>query len=73
MIFGGVFVNIVTSITSVWSAVATWFIDTMNTVPALFYNEETGLTFIGTLAIFSGGIGIILGIIHAIRRWLKNR
>ena len=65
--------GIVEAITSVWTAVATWFISTMGLVPDLFYTEETGLTFIGTLAIFSGGLAVIIGIIAAVRGWLKSR
>lgn len=65
--------NVVTSITTTWTAVAEWFIDTLNTVPAIFYDSETGLTFIGTLAIFSGGLSVIIGLIALIRRYLKSR
>lgn len=65
--------SVVSSITETWSAVATWFIDTMNTVPAIFYNAETGLTFVGTLAVFGGGLTVIIGLIAAVRSWLKAR
>lgn len=65
--------NVVTSITTVWTAVATWFMSTMNTVPAIFYDAENGLTFVGTLAIFGGGLGIIIGLIGVIRGWTKAR
>ena len=65
--------NVVTSITSTWTAVSTWFIDTLNTVPAIFYDSETGLTFIGTLAIFGGGLAIIIGLIGMVRGFLKTR
>lgn len=70
---GEISMSIVSSITEVWTAVATWFIATMNLVPDLFYDSETGLTFIGTLAIFSGGLAVIIGIIYAVRSWLKSR
>lgn len=65
--------NVVTAITSVWTAVAQWFIDTMALVPEIFYNSETGLTFVGTLAIFGGGLAIIIGLIAVIRGWVKAR
>lgn len=65
--------SVITSITEAWTAVATWFIDTMELVPALFYNSETGLTFIGTLAIFGGGLAVIIGLIGVIRSWVKSR
>lgn len=65
--------DVVTSITGTWTSVATWFIDTMNKVPAIFYDAETGLTFVGTLAVFGGGLTVIIGLIAAIRGWLKAR
>ena len=65
--------NVVTSITSTWTAVSTWFIDTLNTVPEIFYNSDSGLTFIGTLAIFGGGLAIIIGLIGMVRGFLKAR
>ena len=65
--------NVVTAITDVWTAVATWFVATMQTVPDIFYDAETGLTFIGTLAIFGGGLAIIIGLIYMIRGWVKAR
>lgn len=65
--------NVVTSITTTWSAVASWFVETLNTVPAIFYDSETGLTFIGTLAIFGGGLAIIIGLIGMVRGFLKAR
>lgn len=65
--------NVVSSITSVWTAVATWFISTMQTVPAIFYDADTGLTFVGTLAVFGGGLAIIIGLIGVIRGWTKAR
>lgn len=65
--------SVVSAITSTWSAVATWFIETMNTVPAIFYDAETGLTFVGTLAVFGGGLAVIIGLIAAVRSWLKAR
>lgn len=65
--------SVITSITEAWTAVATWFIDTMELVPSLFYNAETGLTFLGTLAIFGGGLAVIIGLIGVIRSWVKSR
>lgn len=65
--------NVITAITTAWTAVATWFIDTMELVPEIFFNAETGLTFIGTLAIFGGGLSVIIGLIGVIRGWVKAR
>lgn len=65
--------SVVTSITTTWTAVSSWFISTLKTVPAIFYEEQTGLTFIGTLAIFGGGLAIIIGLIGMVRGFLKAR
>lgn len=64
--------DVITAITSCWTAVATWFIETFNLVPAIFYAKETGLTFIGTLAVFGAGFGIITGLIYMIRGWVRH-
>lgn len=63
--------SVVEAITGCWTAVASWFIGTLKTVPELFYQQETGLTFIGTVAIFGGGLAIIIGLIGVIRGWTK--
>lgn len=65
--------NVISSITGAWTAVSTWFISTMGTVPEIFYVEETGLTFVGTLAVFGGGLAVIIGLIGMIRGWVKAR
>lgn len=65
--------GVITAITEAWTAVSTWYVSTMQTVPEIFYDSETGLTFIGVLAIFGGGLTVIIGIIGAIRRWVKAR
>ncbi len=63
----------ITAITNTWTAVSTWFISTMGTVPEIFYVKETGLTFVGTLAVFGGGLAVIIGLIYMIRGWVKAR
>lgn len=65
--------TIVTSITEVWNAVSTWFVTTIGSITDMFYDSETGLTFLGTLAVFSAGIGITIGVINLIRGWLHSR
>ena len=65
--------NVITAIPGAWTAVATWFIDTMELVPGIFFDAEKGLTFIGTLAIFGGGLSVIIGLIRVIRSWVKAR
>ena len=65
--------NVVTAITDVWTAVSTWFVATFATIPDIFYDAETGLTFVGVLAIFGAGIGIVMGLMKLVRGWIKAR
>lgn len=65
--------DVVTSITEVYTGVATWFIQTFNLVPSIFYSDESGLTFVGVIALIGSGIGIITGLIMLIRSWVKHR
>lgn len=61
----------ITAITEAWTAVSTWYISTFQTVPALFYDAETGLTFVGVLAVMGAGLAIIMGLVMVIRSFLK--
>lgn len=61
----------ITAITNAWTAVSTWYITTFKSVPALFYEPETGLTFVGVLAVMGAGLAIIMGLVMVIRSFLK--
>lgn len=61
----------ITAITDAWTAVSTWYITTFKSVPALFYEAETGLTFVGVLAVMGAGLAIIMGLVMVIRSFLK--
>lgn len=59
--------EIVTSVFNVFSGIGTWFSTTIPTLLELFWNSESGLTIIGTLALCGLGIGVILKVFHLIR------
>lgn len=65
--------NVIESMLAILTAIAGWFVETFNDISGLFYNSETGLTFVGTLAVVGLGIGLILLVINTIRRWIGNR
>lgn len=62
----------VEAITNVWSEVMTWITTALGNVQAVFYTE-TGLTFLGTLAVIGVAIGIVFLIIGVIQNFLRLR
>ena len=64
--------GVVSAILAVWTAIANWYIDTFELVPKIFYNSETGLTFVGVLAVVGAGLAIIIGLVMTIRSFLKS-
>lgn len=50
--------NLVTAVFDVFSAVSTWFIGTIMDFVELFYNAESGLTFLGIMALVGLGIAV---------------
>lgn len=65
--------NIVQQMFGVFSDVGTWMIDSIKDITALFWDAETGLTFIGTLALVGLGIAVIRMIIAMIRSFMQLR
>lgn len=63
--------SVTSSILSVFSALVTWFVETLGDVTALFYVAETGLTFIGTITVIGVGIAVTLMVIAMIRSLLR--
>lgn len=62
----------VEAITNVWSEVMTWITTALGNVQSVFYTE-TGLTFLGTLAVIGVAIGIVFLIIGVIQNFLRLR
>jgi hypothetical protein len=63
--------SVVESVVDVWTAVSTWYVSTFQSVQPIFYNAESGLTFIGVLACIGAGLSIIMGLVMVIRSFLK--
>lgn len=63
--------SVVNSILDVFSEIGSWFAETVPTFYILFYDPETGLTFLGVLAVVAVGIAIILLIFRLINDFLN--
>lgn len=50
--------DIVSTVFNVFTSVGTWFIDSLADFVAMFYNAETGLTFIGVMALVGIGLAV---------------
>lgn len=50
--------EILTAIMAVFTAILDWFGDAFSTITALFYNAETGLTFVGITAFITLGVAL---------------
>lgn len=62
--------NVVTAITSIFSAIGTWITDSLTDLQSVFWSND-GLTFLGTLAILGLGMGIVFLLIGLIQKFLK--
>lgn len=60
-------------ITTVWTEIMEWVTTSISSVQDVFYTAESGLTFLGTLAVVGVAIGIAFLIIGVIQNFLKLR
>lgn len=66
--------TIITSITAVFTAMASWFVSTLNSVSELFFNSNDGtLTLIGTVTIIGFAIAITTMLLAWIRSLLRGQ
>jgi hypothetical protein len=63
--------TIVESFVGIWSAIMSFFVDLFPDISALFYTPDTGLTFVGVLAVVSAGVGLIALIFGWVRSFLS--
>lgn len=68
----------VEAITSVWSDVMAWIVESLGSVQEVFYTagasgEPGSLTFLGILAVISVAIGIAFLVIGVIQNFLRLR
>lgn len=64
---------VITSITSVFSAIMEWMATAIADLTPIFYVAETGMTFIGTLTIIGLAISIFFLLIGVISSFLHLR
>lgn len=64
--------EIFSSISGGWTAISTWIMNTLQALQAVFYGDS-GLTFLGALAVTGVGIGVIFLLIGVIQNFLHLR
>lgn len=65
--------SIVSQITGVFKSLADWFVQTLPSITAIFYDAETGLTFLGTLSVIGLGISVFFLLMGIIQNFLHLR
>lgn len=65
--------SVVTSITGVFTAMASWITTTIPSVVAVFYDEEGGLTFMGTLAVIALSVSVFFLLMGLVQNFLHFR
>ena len=65
--------NIVESITGVFSKIGTWLVSQVNDLSVIFYDPTEGLTFLGVLAVCGLGFGVVFLLIGLIQNFLHFR
>lgn len=64
---------IVKAITDVFTAIATWIVEIVPKVIAIFYNAESGLTFLGVLALMALGVSVFFLLMGLVQNFLHFR
>lgn len=65
--------DIVTAVVGVFSELGEWFVAMIPQILGIFWNVESGLTIIGTLAVMSLGIAVTLLVFNYIRDFFRFR
>lgn len=65
--------SVVASITGVFTAMASWITTTIPSVVAVFYDEEGGLTFMGTLAVIALSVSVFFLLMGLVQNFLHFR
>lgn len=58
----------VSAILDTFSSVTTWFAGNIDAVEPIFWNAETGLTFVGGLS----AVGVAVGVTLLVANWIKD-
>lgn len=65
--------SVVTAITGVFTAMASWITTTIPSVVAVFYDAEGGLTFMGTLAVIALSVSVFFLLMGLVQNFLHFR
>lgn len=65
--------SIVSAITDVFSEIGTWIASAVSDLMPMFYNAESGLTFLGVLAVCGLAFSVVFLIIGLIQNFLHFR
>lgn len=63
--------NVISAILEVWSSVLAWFGGAFNDLIPIFYVAETGLTFIGYLAVGGMAVSAAFLFLGLVQKWLR--
>lgn len=62
--------GILTAILAVFAAVGEWIVTSITTLMPMFYSSESGLTFVGVLAVAGLAFSVAFMLINHIKSWL---
>lgn len=65
--------NVLDSILDVFTAVGQWITEAVNNIIPMFYGTETGLTFMGVLAVAGLAFSVVFLILGIIQNFLHFR
>lgn len=65
--------GIVTAVLAVFTAIGTWISDTIPLFVPIFYNAETGLTFVGVTLLMSLGFSVVFLLFGVLQRFFTFR
>lgn len=65
--------TIIEAFIAVWEVLIGFLVDLFPQVTALFYTAETGLTFVGVMAVIMAGIALVLLVWNIIRSFFPMR
>lgn len=65
--------TIIEAFVTVWTAIMGFLVDLFPQIMTLFYVPETGLTFVGVMAVIMAGIALILLVFNLIRSFFAMR
>ena len=65
--------NVLADILKIFSTVITWLVSAVNSIVPMFWAAETGLTFMGVLAVSALAISVTLLVVRVIQNFLHFR